>query len=385
MKDCPHSNNKSELLGKPKDHGLLGKAVRGFVAVTVLGGAGGAVGGCAHSKAHPKPHVKTVDRIPQQEARELLMATLCPKIPKSPSSDAKCEEAAKKGTEGMIKYYLTGARGTISNQKEQFNDYFKAMDYFKRAIELMGANHPERKQAEQELQNIKSKLASFEKEYTDKYNKLKKLLKESNYDAEAWKDIQIAFERLRVLRIALKKEDESLTPLAITYFDKFFSAGNYAQADEAARMAKALDLENQVSEDDEQRFAIANHLYLSKKAEEEALAKINGKAKKRRNHRRKKVTASSEPDLVLVTSETSSEEGRLLKEEPEKIGKFKRGGEKQAKERQKKLKEANTLFIAQKKEAIQLYEEILKMNPTPEEKRLAESRIAKLKKAFGED
>ena len=373
MKNCPHQyKGKTELPSKPKTYGLLGNAVRGFVAITLVGGAGGAVEGCAH----PKAHIKTVDRIPQQEARELLMATLCPKIPKGSDSDAKCEEIAKAGAEGMIKYYLTEARGVIEHKKEQFNDYFKAMDYFQRALELMAHNHPERKQAKQELQDIKSKLASFKKEYADKYKKLKKLLKRPNYETEVWKDIQIIFERLRVLRLVLKKEDESLTPLAIDYFNKFFAKGNYECADEAARMAKALDLESQVSEDDEQRFAIANHLYLTQKAEEEALAKVNGKAKKRRNHknhkRKKRAITSPEPDLVPVTTETPSKEKSAAMKALRK-------------KREAKLEKANTLFIAQKKEAIQLYEEILKMKPTPEEKRLAESRIAKLKKAFGED
>ena len=462
----------------------------------------------------------------------------CAEEPIDPEVATLCEDV-KNGVNGMADYYLRSARSLVSKKKSiQYRDYSQAIRHWKKAIEIRGKNHPNNKIVENEIRWAEGKLASFEEEYKDQFNKLKKLLKESNYEKEVWMAITRTFERLRVLRLVLKKEDGSLTPLAIAYFYKSFEKGEYERANQTANIARALDIketpfgrEGQICEEDEDRIAANYHKNEVKKAKKEkeinellqeiktdlnedrkdtarekaeealkkndltskqrnevkkVLAEIDGKPKgkpyrnkrgRRRKKEKKSATASDNPydvldnldvaehnpveeaedelgeiEKILVELNQEFEKGnefgaivelgrvisafkgkhkrRLIRQrrmwEPTKkriiretlnqakalfpdneayvlyekvlklnpnhkfalsqIKKLKKLDKKgQAEERQKKLKEANALFIDQKKEAIGVYEKVLKMNPTPEEKRLAESRIAKLKKAFSED
>ena len=444
MEDCPHKlDNKSELPKEPKTHGLLGNAVRGFLVLTV---AGGAVEGCAHTK-EKKPDIR--EAAPRgtdlEETRKFLEATLCVNLPQG-SDDAKCKEIAKEGAESMIKYYLMQARESVMHKREQRNDYFKAIYYYNKTLELMVADHPERKQAEQELKSIKDKLVSTEKEYNEKYNQLKKLLKKPNYEEGEWESIQRTFEWLRVSRIIIQIEDKALTFLAIDYFNKFFKEKNYERATKSARMARELDLKktpfsnvSQLSDEDGKLFAIAYHLYEVEKEEKikalteemqnafkekrynqakklaneikkldpknPAIAKVNGKVKKRRwsSIKRNSVhldEALGEIQDFLKEIEQKFKQGKkfeAITELEEAIPVFegnqhqsllirqqKKWGKTRKKLIDEYLKKANDLYVAEDPEALDVYKALLKLNPPNKIRKHAKDRIETLKNIIGE-
>jgi len=158
----------------------------------------------------------------------------------SESDKAKLLEI-QSAAENLAKHYLLRAKGVAGNRQIQRNNYLQAIQYCRGALELLSANNPNRKLVEEELSSLEKALRDFEKEYDGLNASLDKYMKVRNFTDESMRELNIVFERLRVLRIALRKEDTSLYYKALDLAKKLSGAKNMVAAYELCRIARAMD------------------------------------------------------------------------------------------------------------------------------------------------
>ncbi|MBI5422317.1 hypothetical protein HZA44_04255 [Candidatus Peregrinibacteria bacterium] len=176
---------------------------------------------------------------------------------------------------GEASHYLKLAKES-TGRLEQRNDYSRAIRSLKATLLNLPADHPNRKDVEQQIADIRAKLALYEKEYGTQKKTLRDwLVSRKTDDEKLMTDLNIAFEQLRVRRIVLLKADGELGDekavrmdkepydIAVEYVKKFYKAGEYAKADGAVKIARAMDFkevnygeETQVTEGHERLFAL---------------------------------------------------------------------------------------------------------------------------------
>lgn len=176
---------------------------------------------------------------------------------------------------GEASHYLKLAKES-TGKLEQRNDYSRAIRSLKATLLNLPADHPNRKDVEQQIADIRAKLALYEKEYGTQKKTLRDwLVSRKTDDERLMTELNIAFEQLRVRRIVLLKADGELGDekavrmdkepyeIAVEYVKKFYKAGEYAKADSAVKIARAMDFkevnygeETQVTEGHERLFAL---------------------------------------------------------------------------------------------------------------------------------
>ncbi len=149
-----------------------------------------------------------------------------------------------------------------SKRPVQFRDFFGAMRRLKLAVGMMGGSDPRRQEYQKNVELIETTLGQLDEEYEEQYAKLAQLLTDERYPPEVWREIRRTFERLRVLRMALRKQDDRPTELALSYVDKLQRAGRYERARNATELAQAVErvgsefpTREQLSDKDLLRFA----------------------------------------------------------------------------------------------------------------------------------
>jgi tetratricopeptide (TPR) repeat protein len=166
----------------------------------------------------------------------------------------------------MIGYFVAQASAAVANRQEQRNNYPKAIRDLEAALRLMPPDHPSRKATEQQLGEIKARRAAFEREYVDLKGKMKLWLGSWSQDESHLRELNGAFERLRVLRIVLQMEDLSLYEMAIGEVRVSCRDGDFAKADKMAKVARAMASQeanparpSQITPEDERLFAVINY------------------------------------------------------------------------------------------------------------------------------
>lgn len=146
------------------------------------------------------------------------------------------------GLVGAARYLGKRSVGLLADSKaSEQNDYYEAARCLRLGLRLLPSGHGERQIFAERLQQIEMDLANFEQEYADQYAKLEGLLGHEGYGEEQWKDILRSFERLRVLRIVLRKPDRRLKELAQRCVAKLDEAADYERAAVATNLAIAVD------------------------------------------------------------------------------------------------------------------------------------------------
>lgn len=273
MRPTQNPNETKLVQGKP-----IGKAdnlVRSIRSSVVLAVSLATLEGCT---------MLGIGRSPQQDAmmafdegRYLDCKTLYSKVEpsKMTESDRERLENCEWAINGEASHYLKLAKES-TGRLEQRNDYSRAIKSLKATLLNLPEDHPNRKDVEQQIADIRAKLALYEKEYGTQKKTLREwLMSRKTDDERLMTELNIAFEQLRVRRIVLLKADGELGDekavrmdkepyeIAVEYVKKFYKAGEYAKADSAVKIARAMDFkevnygeETQVTEGHERLFAL---------------------------------------------------------------------------------------------------------------------------------
>jgi tetratricopeptide (TPR) repeat protein len=158
---------------------------------------------------------------------------------------ARCHERAQQITSALVgaAHYLgRRANERIRHTKQiQFNRYQEAIQSLEVALEILPAEHPSRPDFVAGIERIRKTQSSLEAELDLQLDKLRTMLETGTYDAAVWTDIRLTFERVRVLVLAIGKEDDRPRVLARELLDKFRRHGQYEHARIATQLTEAVE------------------------------------------------------------------------------------------------------------------------------------------------
>ncbi|MFC1610714.1 hypothetical protein ACFL6C_07140 [Myxococcota bacterium] len=176
------------------------------------------------------------------EARKFYNSSECATL--SGDESKVCNERAKQITEaltGAAQYLGRRANDRIRHYRQiQFNRYNEAIRSLELALKIMPVDGPSRPDFMAGLERIRKILASLENELSEHLRKLKAMLDAGTYDPEVWTDIRLTFERIRVLLLAIGRQDDRPQTLAREFVEKFRRHGQYEHARIATQLAEAV-------------------------------------------------------------------------------------------------------------------------------------------------
>jgi len=181
--------------------------------------------------------------------------------------------------DGLIGQFMKEASLEI-----QKGNYTKAIENYEYALLYTPSDHPNQKVAQKGIKDLRDKLVFYEKEYALQKKTLEDWLGTRKVDDEKLvADLNAAFKRIQALRPILKKSDKGPKgpySLAVGFGKAFYSAGEYAKAEEMFRQARALDFhegnyveESEVTEADARLFA-HNRVYDTTMSKQNRMVRI---------------------------------------------------------------------------------------------------------------
>ncbi|MBI5510390.1 MAG: hypothetical protein HY903_16665 [Deltaproteobacteria bacterium] len=157
----------------------------------------------------------------------------------------RCNERAVEVTEALVgaaQYLGKRANDRIRRDRQiQFNQYNEAIRSLELALKILPAEHSLRPDFTAGIERIRATQGALEGELNLQLARLKTMLETSTYEPEVWTEIQLTFERVRVLVLAIGKPDDRPRALAMELFEKFRGHGQYEHARMAADLAEAVD------------------------------------------------------------------------------------------------------------------------------------------------
>lgn len=182
---------------------------------------------------------------------------------------------------GAAKYLGKRANDRISHHRRiQFNQYHEAIRSLELALMILPADHPSRPHFTTGIEHIRKILASLKSELNEQLSTLKTMLETGTYAPDVWTEIRLTFERVRVLVLAIGKDDDRPRNLAEEYVEKFRRHGQYEHARIATKLNEAVDvtlgLTPQYSDEELILFGVID--YLAQRQKMERQRKITGLA-----------------------------------------------------------------------------------------------------------
>lgn len=196
------------------------------------------VAGCRN--ADPESFYITGDFL---AAREHYNAVACAK--QSGDAARRCSERAAQIDDALIgaaQYLGRRANERVRNGKQiQYNQYGEAVRSLELALKILPPDHPSRADFSAGIQRIRETQTALATELDEQLKKLKAMLETSTYDPEVWTEIRLTFERVRILVLAVGKNDDRPRELARELMTKFRGHGQYELARIASDLAESID------------------------------------------------------------------------------------------------------------------------------------------------